>query len=109
MKVVKKRSVQSEENATTEVMEEIHPRFVDSIEYNNKLIALANGDTTGLWPVKDQPLPLHGAIYPNTELLLTTAISILQKWALGEYAPQEMWRRLNTELKAWKLPTQVPP
>lgn len=99
----KSESVQSEEHTTTEAVEEIHPLFVDSIEYNNKLIALANGDTTGLWPVKNQPLPLHGAILPKHRIIAYYGNLYSTKMgALGEYAPQEMWRRLNTELKAWE-------
>jgi len=37
---------------------------VDTALYNKKLKELANGDTTGKWPVKKQPYPLPGAILP---------------------------------------------
>lgn len=76
---------------------------VDSIAYNLKLASLANGDTTGLWPVKDQPLPLNGAILPFNRIiayygnLYSTKMGIL-----GELPPKQMWQRLNAELKAWR-------
>ncbi len=76
--------------------------YVDATEYSNKLVALANGDTTGLWPVEDQPLPLHGAILPKHRIIAYYGNLYSKKMgALGEYAPKEMWKRLNKELKAW--------
>jgi PBP1b-binding outer membrane lipoprotein LpoB len=47
---------------------------VDTLAYRKKLIALANGDTTGLWPIKTQPYPLSGAILP------IMATYIRKKW-----------------------------
>ena len=35
---------------------------IDTAAYNRKIKQLANGDTTGKWPVKNQPYPLPGAI-----------------------------------------------
>ena len=36
---------------------------LDTAKYNRLMTYLANGDTTGRWPVKE-PLPLPGAILP---------------------------------------------
>ncbi|NLI72967.1 MAG: hypothetical protein GX361_09625 [Bacteroidales bacterium] len=83
---------------------------VDSIAYNLKLASLANGDTTGLWPVKDQPLPLNGAILPFNRIiayygnLYSTKMGIL-----GELPPKQMWQRLNAELKAWRTTDPATP
>ncbi|MHB9054613.1 MAG: hypothetical protein ACYC2P_00465 [Paludibacteraceae bacterium] len=87
-----------------EIVEETeHPQFVDSTEYNQKLLKLANGDTTGLWPVKNQPVPLHGAILPKYRIVAYYGNLYSKKMgALGEYAPKEMWTKLNAEVKAWK-------
>lgn len=37
---------------------------LDTLMHHKRLNALANGDTTGLCPVKDQPYPLEGSILP---------------------------------------------
>lgn len=76
---------------------------VDTAAYNRKNIELANGDTTGKWPVKNQPYPLDGAILPNKRVIVYYGNLYSKKMgALGEYAPAEMWSRLNTEVKNWE-------
>src|SRR5436305_370658 len=37
---------------------------LDTAKYNQLMKYIANGDTTGRWPVKNAPLPLPGAIFP---------------------------------------------
>ena len=37
------------------------PIAIDTADYNKRMLALSNGDTTGRWPVK-APYPLPGAI-----------------------------------------------
>lgn len=77
--------------------------FVDSLAYAQKIMALANGDTTGLWPVQNQPLPLNGAILPFKRIVAYYGnLYSVRMGALGEYPPKEMWSRLNAELKAWR-------
>ncbi len=88
------------ENETTTHNE---PLFVDSIAYFDKINQLANGDTTGLWPVKNQPLPRNGAILPFNRIiayygnLYSTKMGIL-----GELPPKQMWEKLNSEIKNWE-------
>ena len=53
----------SNENSNHQIKEKIVEK-VDTNAYNNKLEALANGDTTGLWPVESRIYPLGGAILP---------------------------------------------
>jgi len=43
--------------------------LVDSNLYRSQVLALANGDTTGKWPVNDQPVPLAGAILPSIRII----------------------------------------
>lgn len=76
---------------------------LDTAKYNQKLLELANGDTTGRWPVKKQPYPLAGAILPFKRVVVYYGNMHSKKMgALGEYAPKEMWQRLNAEIKKWE-------
>ena len=75
----------------------------DTAEYNQKVKENANGDTTGKWPVLKQPYPLAGAILPFKRIVVYYGNMHSKKMgALGEYAPKEMWRRLNAEVKHWE-------
>lgn len=76
---------------------------VDTAKYDELLLKAANGDTTGRWPVKNQPYPLAGAILPFKRIVVFYGNLHSKKMgALGEYAPKEMWSRLNTEVKRWE-------
>lgn len=76
---------------------------IDTAKYNAALKKLANGDTTGRWPVKNQPIPLAGAILPFKRIVVYYGNLHSKKMgALGEYAPKEMWSRLNAEVKHWE-------
>lgn len=76
---------------------------IDTAKYNALMLKLANGDTTGKWPVKPQPYPLPGAILPFKRIVVYYGNLHSKKMgALGEYAPKEMWSRLNTEVKRWE-------
>lgn len=76
--------------------------LVDSNLYRRQVLALANGDTTGKWPVKDQPIPLAGAILPAKRIvayygnLYSTRMGIL-----GEHPPALMLEHLDAEIKRW--------
>lgn len=78
-------------------------KTVDSTQYYRLLDRIANGDTTGLWPVQNQPLPLEGALLPYNRIvayygnLYSKAMGVL-----GEHPPREMWNRLLKEVEAWK-------
>ncbi|MEI7504219.1 MAG: hypothetical protein WCJ61_13145, partial [Paludibacter sp.] len=68
-----------------------------------KNLALANGDTTGHWPIVKQPFPLEGAILPFHRIVAYYGNLYSKKMGvLGEYPPKELWRKLNNELAAWK-------
>lgn len=76
---------------------------LDTLDYNKRLIALANNDTTGKWPVKKHPYPLPGAILPFKRVVSFYGNLYSKKMgALGEYAPKEMWQLLNSEIKKWE-------
>lgn len=76
---------------------------IDTAKYNSIMAKLANGDTTGKWPVKKQPYPLAGAILPFKRIVVYYGNLHSKKMgALGEYPPKEMWSRLNAEVKHWE-------
>ena len=91
------------EKSTAALTPETPVIIIDSASYHKKLIALANGDTTGLWPIKSQPLPLDGAILPFKRIIAYYGNLYSKKMGvLGEYPPKEVWNKLNKELAAWK-------
>ncbi len=83
---------------------------VDSIIYEEKVKLLANNDTTGLWPVVSQPVPLPGSILPNKRIVAYYGNLYSKRMGvLGKYAPKEMWERLNAEVEKWKLADSITP
>ncbi|HEY3370977.1 MAG TPA: hypothetical protein VGK10_09025 [Prolixibacteraceae bacterium] len=77
--------------------------LVDSLSYRAKLTALANGDTTGLWPNHLQSVPLNGAILPFKRIVAFYGNLYSKKMGvLGEYPPKVVWEKLNAEVKAWE-------
>jgi len=75
----------------------------DTMAYNHKILAIANGDTTGRWPVKGQPYPNAGAILPFKRIVAYYGNLYSKKMGvLGEYPPKELWRMLRAEVAAWE-------
>jgi hypothetical protein len=52
---------------------------IDTVDYNKRMIAISNNDTTGRWPVK-APYPLPGAILPYNRIIAFTEIYIPREW-----------------------------
>ncbi len=76
---------------------------VDTAKYNKKLAELANGDTTGRWPVKKQPYPLPGAILPFKRIIAYYGnLYSVKMGILGELPPKEMLAKLDEEVKKWE-------
>jgi len=79
-------------------------KFLDSTKYNNKMVVLANGDTTGRWPVKKQPYPLTGAILPHNRIIAYYGNLFSKRMGiLGQLPPKEMLAKLDLEVKNWEL------
>ncbi len=99
-------NLKSEKNSGKESSAAKHEKEaakVDTLTYRKKLVALANGDTTGLWPVKARIYPLRGAILPAKRIVAYYGNLYSKKMGiLGEYPPKELWKRLNAEVYAWK-------
>lgn len=76
---------------------------VDTAAYNKKNKDLANGDTSGYWPVKKQPYPLAGAILPFKRVIAYYGNLYSKRMGiLGELPPKEMIAKLNQEVKKWE-------
>lgn len=75
---------------------------IDTVDYNQRMLALFNNDTTGFWPVKT-PYPLPGAILPYNRIiafygnLYSTRMGIL-----GELPKDEMLKKLQGEVANWQ-------
>jgi hypothetical protein len=75
---------------------------VDSAQYFKLQKYLANGDTTGKWPVKNDVVPINGAILPYNRIVAYYGNLYSKKMgALGEYAPKQMWSMLLKEVDKW--------
>jgi hypothetical protein len=83
---------------------------IDTLAYQKKLIALSNGDTTGLWPNHLRSYPLDGAILPFKRIVAYYGNLYSKRMGvLGEYPPKELWRKLNLEVKAWEKADSTTP
>jgi len=82
----------------------------DTLAYHKKLIALANGDTTGLWPRNPKPFPQNGAILPFKRIVAFYGNLYSKKMGiLGELPPKELWQKLNGEVKKWEKADSTTP
>ena len=74
----------------------------DTADYDKKLLALANGDTTHRWPVK-AAYPLAGAILPYHRIVAYYGNLYSKRMGiLGELPKQEMLNKLMGEIKKWE-------
>jgi hypothetical protein len=75
---------------------------VDTAAYNKLLVHLANGDSSGRWPVRNTPYPNAGAILPFHRIVAYYGNLYSKRMGvLGEYPPDEMLRMLQGECKKW--------
>ncbi|MDB5123064.1 MAG: hypothetical protein JWP94_1193 [Mucilaginibacter sp.] len=76
---------------------------IDKKLYDSLMKRLANGDTTGRWPVKNAPYPLPGAILPFKRVVAFYGNLYAKKMGiLGELPPNEMLAKLKGEVKNWE-------
>ncbi len=74
---------------------------LDTAKYHELNAYLANGDTTGRWPVKG-PLPLGGAILPFKRVVAYYGNRFSVKMgALGKWPKKEMIPKLLEETRKW--------
>lgn len=76
---------------------------IDKPLYDSLMKRMANGDTSGRWPVKGAPYPLPGAILPFKRIVAYYGNLYSKKMGiLGELPPREMIAKLKSEVKAWE-------
>ncbi|GEO07730.1 hypothetical protein SAE01_02260 [Segetibacter aerophilus] len=75
---------------------------IDTAAYDRILHELANGDSSGKWPVK-APYPTPGAILPYHRIVAFYGNLYSKRMgALGEYPKDEMIAKLKGEVKNWQ-------
>ena len=74
----------------------------DKADYDRRMLALANGDTTGKWPhVTAYPLP--GAVFPYHRVVAYYGNLYSKRMGvLGEYPKDTMFKMLLAECEKWK-------
>ncbi|HWD88078.1 MAG TPA: hypothetical protein VG367_08130 [Mucilaginibacter sp.] len=76
---------------------------INHAKYDSLMKKLAHGDTSGLWPVKNAPYPLPGAILPYKRVVAFYGNLYAKKMGiLGELPPNEMLAKLKGEVKNWE-------
>jgi hypothetical protein len=76
---------------------------LDTALYDSLSRRLANGDTSGYWPVKKAAYPLPGAILPFKRVVAFYGNLFSKRMGiLGELPPDQMLAKLKTEVKAWE-------
>jgi hypothetical protein len=101
----KSESGKTKKTGEKSIVEEQEQKIVpiDTLAYQKKLKALANGDTTGVWPHQFRSYPLDGAILPFKRIVAYYGNLYSKRMGvLGEYPPKEVWKKLNAEVKAWE-------
>lgn len=90
-------SVTTNEKATSKAGQPI-----DTADYDKRMLALSNGDTTGKWPTK--PIyPLPGAILPYNRIVAFYGNLYSKKMGiLGEIPKKEMLKKLQGEVANWQ-------
>jgi hypothetical protein len=75
---------------------------LDTILYNQQLVKMTNGDSSGRWPVKTA-YPVAGAILPFKRIVAYYGNMYSKKMGvLGEYPVDEMLAKLGEEVKKWQ-------
>jgi hypothetical protein len=75
---------------------------LDTANYDRLNRALSNGDSSGRWPVKLE-YPLPGAIFPFNRVVAYYGNLYSKKMGvLGEYPTDEMFKKLQNEVKKWQ-------
>ena len=95
-------ATEKSDTVKTDTKEKTPTLTIDTVDFNKRMIALSNNDTTGRWPVK-APYPLPGALLPYNRIiafygnLYSTRMGIL-----GEIPRKEMLAKLQGEVAKWQ-------
>ena len=95
-------AITKSETETTDAQNPSGSRTLDTAKYSQLMNYLANGDSSGRWPVKNAPLPLPGAILPFHRVVAYYGNLYSNRMgALGKWPKKEMIPRLLDEVKKW--------
>jgi hypothetical protein len=88
---------------------DLRPLVLDTAKYNQLLLALNNGDSSGRWPAKNA-YPLPGAIFPFFRVVAYYGNFYSKKMGvLGEYPTDTMFAKLQAEIKKWQAADSTVP
>lgn len=94
--------VKAAESQTSKADTTIVLSTIDTADYNKRMMALANNDTKGKWPVKG-PYPLPGALLPYNRIVAFYGNLFSKKMGiLGELPKVEMLKKLKDEVAYWQ-------
>lgn len=75
---------------------------VDTADYNRRMLALSNSDTSGRWPVRTH-FPLPGALLPYNRIIAFYGNLYSKRMGiLGELPKDEMLKKLKAEVANWQ-------
>ncbi|MEO6550178.1 MAG: hypothetical protein ABIN94_19400 [Ferruginibacter sp.] len=78
-------------------------QVIDSADFNQRMLALSNHDTTGKWPVKTATYPLAGALLPYHRIIAFYGNLYSKKMGiLGELPRDQMVKKLQGEVARWQ-------
>jgi hypothetical protein len=99
-----KNTTEPKKEKTDAAIPPAKPVYVfDTIKYDQKLIELANGDSSGRWPVKHQPYPKEGAILPFKRVVAFYGnLNSKRMGILGQLPPVQMLAQLDDEVEKWE-------
>jgi hypothetical protein len=94
-------STKSKPADSTASVNEVQQQRIDTARYDRLMKIIANGDTSGKWPVK-APYPLKGAILPFNRIIAYYGnLFSVKMGILGELPEAEMTSRLKAEVAKW--------
>jgi hypothetical protein len=96
-------------DSTKDTIVIIPPMVLDTALFDQKSKKIANGDSSGRWPVKTH-YPLAGAILPFKRIVAYYGNMYSKRMGiLGEYPPAEMMQKLGVEIKKWEAADSTMP
>ncbi|MBC7847624.1 MAG: hypothetical protein H7Y10_14170 [Flavobacterium sp.] len=101
--VEKQTTTTTTTTTTTRPKPETTAAIIDTADYNHRMLVLSNNDTSGRWPVKNQPYPLPGALLPYNRIIAFYGNLYSKRMGiLGELPKDAMLKKLKWEVAQWQ-------